>query len=213
MWQHITELKENDLRVEILIPILERTLGLSQITDVHGVNEKGLDIIFFTVDSIRKTCYGLQLKRGDISGGGSRSDTVKQVIDQLDLATDFRHPVAIQPSGEYLIERFIVATNGKISSTAREEIARRTKQIPVDFWDIHEITKRAQEVYPEILTGNDVKLVEYLRETKVRCNTLDALDQITGIDIHTLSDVFVEPQLRRRFDPTLADNDILKKTD
>lgn len=211
MWQHIAKLKENDLRVEVLIPILERTQGLSQITDVHGVNEKGLDIIFFTVDSIRTTCYGLQLKRGDISGGGSRGDTVIQIIDQLNLATDFRHPVAIQPSGEYLIERFIVATNGKISSTAREEIARRTKQIPVDFWDIHEITKRAQAVYPEILTGTDVKLVEYLRETKIRCNTLDALDQITGIGTHTLSDVFVEPQLRRRFDPTLTDNDILKK--
>ena len=131
--------------------------------------------------------------------------------DLIGLATEFRHPVATQPSGEYLIERFIVATNGKISSAAREEIARRIKSIPVDFWDIHEITKRAQEVYPEILTGNDVKLVEYLRETKVRCNTLDALDQITGIDTQTLSDVFVEPQLRRRFDPTLADNDILKK--
>ena len=211
MWKNITELKENDLRVEILIPILARTLGLSQITDVHGVNEKGLDIIFFTEDSIRKTCYGLQLKRGDISGGGSRDNTVKQIIDQLNLATEFKHPVAIQPSGEYLIERFIVATNGKISSTAREEIARRINQIPVDFWDINEITKRAQKVYPELLTGNDVKLVEYLKETKIRCNTLDVLDQIIGIGTRTLSDVFVEPQIRRRFDPTLADNDILKK--
>ena len=81
MWQNITDLEENDLRVEVLMPILERTSGLSQITDVHGVNEKGLDIIFFTVDSIRKTCYGLQLKRGDISGGGSKYDTVKQIID------------------------------------------------------------------------------------------------------------------------------------
>ena len=81
VWERLTALSEDELRLEVIIPMLERTPGLEQVTDVHGVNERGLDVIFFTVDHIRRTCYAIQLKRGDISGGGSRDKTVHQIIN------------------------------------------------------------------------------------------------------------------------------------
>ncbi len=207
VWNRLASLSEQELRTQVVIPILERTPGLDQITDVHGINERGLDVIFFTVDHIRRTCYGLQLKRGDISGGGSQNRTVKQIIDQLDLAGGFRHPVAVHPSGEYHVERFVVATNGRISGTAREEIARRITSIPVDFWDLSDIIRRANKVFPEILQTADTEALGYLKYVQARCETLDALDQVTGVERRNLSDVFVEPSLRRRFDLSLADSE------
>lgn len=205
--ERLTGLTEAELRKDVIIPILERTPNLKQITDVHGANEKGLDVIFFSEDHIRKTCYGMQLKRGDISGGGSRTETVSQIIDQLNLASEFKHPVAIQPTGEYRIERFIVATNGRISTAAQDEIASRVNPIDVDFWDLSEVLRRANDVYPEILqAAADSEAIEYLKYVEAKCETLDSLDQLTGIAKRTLSDVFVEPAVRRRFDPTLADS-------
>lgn len=205
--ERLGSLTENELRKEVIIPILERTPNLKQITDVHGANEKGLDVIFFAEDHIRRTCFGMQLKKGDLSGGGSKRDTVSQIIDQLNLASEFKHPVAIQPSGEYRIERFIVATNGRISTAAQDEIASRVNPIGVDFWDLTEILRRANEVYPEILQATvDAETIDYLKYVEAKCETLDSLDQLTGIAKRNLSDVFVEPAVRRRFDPTLADS-------
>lgn len=204
--ERLAALNETDLRKNVVIPLLERTPGVKQVTDVHGANEHGLDVIFFTADHIRTTCYGMQLKRGDISGGGSRDDTVKQIIDQLELATQLKHPVAVQPSGEYVIERCVVAANGRISSTARTEIAGRLKPTPVDFWDLSDIIRRANEVLPEVLQTADAEVVQYLKWVEAKCETLDSLDQVTGVAKRKLSDVFVEPWLRRRLDPTLADS-------
>ena len=205
-WNDLSDLNEHDLRTQILVPLLNRTPGVTQVTDVHGVNERGLDVVFFTADSIRRTCYGIQAKTGNIAGGGSGDKTVKKTIDQLELAEGFKHSVALPPAGEYFIDHFIVATNGRISATAREEIARRAQPIPVSFWDVNAISERIRDVCPELLSAVDVETVEYLSELKARCETLDALDQVTGVESRILSEVFVEPSVRRRFDPTLANN-------
>ena len=100
--ENLQALSEDDLRQKVLLPILRRHHNIKQVTDVHGVNERGLDIIFASEDGVRTNWYGLQLKRGDISGGGSGKHTVKTIIDQLELAKPFKHPVSTPPAGEYL---------------------------------------------------------------------------------------------------------------
>ena len=173
VYERLRSLYENDLRTEVILPILAKTPGVQQVTDVHGTNEKGLDVIFCTVDAIRKTWYGLQLKRGDISGGGTGKRTVKEVVDQLELAVDYRHPVSTPPSGRYQMERFIVATSGRISNNAREEIADRVKPIVVEFWDLAELVSRARDVHPDILQIADTQLVEYLTRLRDESEQLD----------------------------------------
>src|SRR5207302_9919179 len=137
------------LRTQVILPLLAATPGLSGITDVHGKNEKGLDVIFFEDSQIEKTCYGLQLKQGDISGGGTGHQTVREIVDQLELAKDLVHPVAVDHVGRFQIERFIVATSGKISDTAREEITSRFSKIPVMYWDGVGIIRRINKNIPE----------------------------------------------------------------
>ena len=45
LFEKLQELSEDDLRQTVLIPILSKTPQIKQVTDVHGVNERGLDII------------------------------------------------------------------------------------------------------------------------------------------------------------------------
>ena len=203
--EKLQTLSEDDLRQKVLLPILRRNPDVSQITDVHGVNERGLDIIFASADGVRTNWYGLQLKRGNISGGGSGKHTVKTIIDQLELAKSFKHPVSTPPAGEYHMDYFLVATSGRISGTARDEIARRLNPIPVEFWDLSEIVRLANLHLPEVLPTGDAELADYLKAVMLEAETLDSLDQIAGVAKHTLSDVFVEPFLRRRIDPTLGE--------
>ena len=200
-------LSENDVRQRVLVPILTRTPHISQVTDVHGVNERGLDIIFASEDGIRKNWYGLQLKRGNISGGGSGKRTVKTIVDQLQLARPFRHPVSTPPAGKYRMDYFLVATTGRISSTARDEIVRSLDPMPVDFWDLAEIVRRAKKFFPELLQTGDAETADYLKAIELEAETLDSLDQVAGVAKHTLSEVFVEPILRQRIDPSLAGNE------
>jgi len=207
LWEKLQGLSEDELRQGVLLPILRRMPRMRQITDVHGINERGLDVIFASEDGVRTNWYGLQLKRGDISGGGSGKHTVKTIIDQLELAKPFKHPVATHPAGEYRMDYFVVATNGRISGTAREEIARRLEPTLVEFWDLSEIVRLAKTHLPEVLQTGDAELAEYLKAVILEAETLDSLDQVSGVAKRTLSDVFVEPSLRRRIDPTLGDED------
>ena len=135
LWSSIATFSEEQLRLQVVIPVLRATPGIVNVTDVHGQNERGLDVVFFTQTGIERLCYGLQLKQGSITGGGTGDRTVKQIVDQLQLADDFSHPVATLSAGVFQVDRFVVATSGKISSAAREEIARRVKKTPVLFWD------------------------------------------------------------------------------
>lgn len=203
-WPEIGEMSEDELRKKVIVPLLSQTAGVEQVTDVHGSNERGLDVVFIDESEIRETCVGLQIKTGAIRGGGSQDKTVKTIIDQLELASDFEHAVAINPSGRKQIEHFIVATNGKISNTAREEISDRIDEVPVDFWDINKIMSLIREHYPELATGADSETIQYLLDKQHELNTLDALDQVSGVAQRTLSDVFVEPDLKRKLDPAVT---------
>lgn len=203
-WQELEKMSEEDVRRNVLIPLLAKTPGIEAVNDVHGRNEKGLDIIFLEVGAIRRTQYGLQLKKGNISGGGTRTGTVREIVDQLGLAQGLEHSVAVGEIGRVQIEHFIVATTGRISESAREEIASRAGRIPVDFWDGSELVRRIGLYFPELLAAADAATVDYVRALIEHYDKLDALDQVPGIAARKLSDVFQEPQLLRRFDPAAA---------
>lgn len=204
VYSRLEALSEDELRRDVIIPILSKTPGVYQVTDVHGTGEKGLDVVFCTVDPIRKTWYGLQLKKGKIAGGGRGKQTVKEIVDQLGLANDHEHYVASPPAGKYRMDRFIVASSGRVSQAARQEIAGRVTPMDVEFWDLPEIVARARDVFPEVLQVADAEIVEYLKALKAQSEVLDALDQVPGVAERSLSEVFVEPGLRRRIDPSVA---------
>ena len=199
-WLDLTELTEEQVRLRVVIPLLTATPGLRSIADVHGRNEKGLDVIFLEEGTIRSRWCGLQLKRGNISGGGTGTGTVQEIVTQLGIATDLSHPVAVDGVGRIQIDQFIVAASGRISETAREEIASRVARIPVLFWDGAEIARRLRRYLPEIFSAADGVVVAYLKALIARLETLDALDGVAGVALRTLSEVYEEPAVRAKFD-------------
>lgn len=206
VWDRLSALSEDEFRKAVLIPLLAETDGIDQVTDVHGTSERGLDIVFCTSDPVRKQIwYGLQLKKGDISGGGSRKQTVQEIITQLGLASGFRHKVAVGKAGEYAMDIYIVACSGKISQTAREEIATRMNPLQVEFWDLAKIIGKAKDVMPELLQVADGEAVTYLKRLAGEVDRLDALDQVSGVADRKLSEVFVDPTVRRRVDPNVSE--------
>ena len=210
-WDQLSELSEERLRQNVLLPLLALTPDIHGINDVHGRNEKGLDVIFHEAGSIRTTCYGLQLKKGNISGGGtSGGGNVKEIVSQLQLATDLTHPIAVGGEGRVQIDHYIVATSGRISETAREEIASRVGKIPVTYWDGTELLRRIKLYIPELLATANGSLVAYLKTLVIKFDSLDTLDQIPGVAHRTLSQVYEEPTLRRRFDPSISGQDGLQ---
>jgi hypothetical protein len=200
-------MSEQELRLQVVIPLLRATSGISNVTDVHGPNERGLDVVFTVTSEVEELTYGLQLKRGSISGGGTASGTVKEIVNQLQLADDYEHPITTK-AGTFRIDRFVIATSGNISTTAREEITRRIGKIPVLFWDQNELMNRIHSTLPQLLEVSDGETVGYLRQVRSRYDVLDALDQVPGVAKRTLSQVFIEPHMQRTFDPTLASNDL-----
>lgn len=210
LWARVVEMSEQELRLQIVIPLLRATPGISNVTDVHGPNERGLDVVFIVSSGIEELTYGLQLKKGAISGGGTASGTVKEIINQLQLADGFEHPITTK-AGEFRIDRFVVATSGTISGTARDEITRRINKIPVIFWDLNELMTRIHKTLPQLLEVSDGETVSYLRQIRLRYDGLDALDQVPGVAKRTLSQIFIEPYVQRTFDPTLATSDTTGK--
>lgn len=205
LWKELNELKETELRTQIILPLLQHTTGIYGITDVHGKNEAGLDIIFFTQDAVRQTCFGLQLKRGPIGGGAGRAG-VEEILTQLRLARKMKHPVAVGRKGEHRIDRFIVATSGNITENARKEIAGSIEESAVDFWDGHEIMRRINTHLPELLTGIAASTIEYLRAVVDTYDRLDALDQIQPMHKRTLTDIYEEPELARKYASPVVDD-------
>jgi len=197
-------LTEEELRTEVVIPLLAATPGLKGVSDVHGKNEKGLDVIFTQETPIEDLFYGLQLKQGNISGGGTGRGTVAEIITQLGIARDLDHPVAVAQRGRVRIDRFIVAASGKISETARDEIANRIGNIPVSYWDGTEIHRRIRSFLPELYSAKDAHAIPYLKGVIARYDQLDALDQIPGVARRTLTQVYEEPLLRRKFAPPVS---------
>jgi len=200
----IETLSEDDLRRDILIPLLAATEGVSSVVDVHGKNEHGLDIIFFQESPIERLCYGLQAKKGNVSGGGTGPSTVKDLIGQIQLAHDLDHPVLIDGGTRVVIDRFIIAASGRFSETARTEIAARLQKIPVNYWDKDELLRRVRKSLPELLAVSDRPAVAYLKAVSTRFDTLDALDSVPGVARRTLSQIYEEPALRRKFDPSIG---------
>lgn len=203
LWAQISEMSEDELRLQVVIPLLRATPGVSGVTDVHGTNERGLDLVFFTENSVEPLCYGLQLKAGAIGGGGTGDRTVQSVVNQLQLAEDYTHPV-LTKNGEFPIDRFVVATSGVITATAREEIVRRVKKPPVIFWDGNELVRRIHQNLPQLFRVSDGASVSYLNAVVGRYDVLDSLDQVPGVAKRTLSQIFVEGTVRRKFDPTVS---------
>lgn len=128
----LSDLNENTLRIEILIPLF-KAMGFQDVTDFHGgVLEHGKDIVMWKAGEFRsRVNYGVVIKATKISGrttGQSSAAEVRFQIEQC-ITTPFQDP----STGEELnIHRCIVVSSKKIN---KEAIAALRGVLASSGWD------------------------------------------------------------------------------
>lgn len=116
----IRNLKENDLRVKVVIPTL-LALGIYKVEDWHGRNEQGKDVYFAYGDPFGdyKHCCCF-IKAGNITKSGKTD--IRHMEGQLKeaLVTKFVNP--IDNKTETKTEEIYILCNGQINKDAKDYI-------------------------------------------------------------------------------------------
>lgn len=113
----IAKLKENNLRMEVVIPTLQ-VLGIYKVEDWHGSNEQGKDLYFAYEDPFGdyKHCCCF-IKAGNITKSGKTD--IRKMEGQLKeaMVTKFINP--IDNKSETKIEELYILCNGHINREAK----------------------------------------------------------------------------------------------
>jgi hypothetical protein len=136
-WKAIYETAEDPFRVEVIEKILKE-LGFTKVRHTHGPDEYGRDFICsMPLKSGENIHIGVQVKKGDISGGAnSLIDTIISQIKDAFSIPFTRFPDQLR--SENYIAIMIIATSGSFTNNAIQKILH---QIPkeligsVFFWD------------------------------------------------------------------------------
>lgn len=116
----IAKLKENDLRVKIVIPTL-LALGIYKVEDWHGSSEEGKDLYFAYEDPFGDykhcSCF---IKSGDITKSGKTD--IRKMEGQLKEAIITKFVSPIDNKTEVKTEELYILCNGQISKEAKEYI-------------------------------------------------------------------------------------------
>lgn len=136
IWDEVYEQNEDRFCKEVLEPLLNK-MGFVSVRYVHGDDEYGRDFIFAEETPFNELRhYGLQAKRGKISGG-TKSD-IDTILSQIQ--DSFAMPYTKEPKArsEIYISTMIIAISGEFTRNAIEKI--RNKMPPylvgsVYFWD------------------------------------------------------------------------------
>jgi len=202
-WHNVESLSATELKHRIVLPLLASMPAIDEVENMSPADGSGLDAVFVERGEIRNTTYGLIVRKGDIRGSGTEQQSVGRAVSQLELPT-VKGRVAT-PSGSKYLDGIILAFSGRISDAARAEVRTRVNpDLSYTFWDEDQLAKLVKRHLPELLNVADAFIVAYLKPLIAELNSLDTLDQIPGVAKRTLTQIYEEPQLKRKFDPSIA---------
>ena len=118
-------LAEDELRKSILLPLLNY-IGAQNVTDMHGSNEKGIDVYFENYDAFgHKRRFGIQLKSKDIICTSTPNKaSIVIIVNQIKMAFPRRIKFGTSDKGSdgVHIDGFYVITSGKVNKEAADWI-------------------------------------------------------------------------------------------
>ncbi len=108
--------------VNSIIVSLFKSMGFKDISITHGINEHGLDLIFYKETEFGEREYtGVQVKAVKIHGTAGKTGNATEILVQANQA--FSHSFHdIYDNSTRKIDRFIVITSHDIDNTARDSI-------------------------------------------------------------------------------------------
>lgn len=157
---HITELQEEDLTKNLVIPLFKK-LGFNSVSYTCGIDEFGRDVVCYYTNPLGdKKWVGVQVKAVDIHGTLEKSGNIQEIINQIQEAFDnpFYDPTCNEEA--WITEMFII-TSKKITSKAKRVIRNKFKQKTVHFMDGQQLVNALEKFVPHLLesssTANTIK--------------------------------------------------------
>ena len=150
----IQNLKENELREKVLIPLFSKMGFIDPILHHHN-NEKGKDIIIKEFDTkFKETKYlAVVVKAGNVNGSASGNSSYFTLLNQVRQALNepYKH---IYDLKEVNIDEVIIVISGKFLPTSLESIFGTLKQERLDKSirkpiDINKLLGLIEEYFPE----------------------------------------------------------------
>jgi hypothetical protein len=113
----LRSLSETDFRRQVLAPLL-RAMDFRDVTELHGSNERGKDIVMWKSDAFRtRENYALVAKVCRVTQGRASTDVVRQIRECL--GSPYRDPITLQ---EMSVSRVIVVTSRVFTVPAKNSI-------------------------------------------------------------------------------------------
>ncbi len=162
----LRDLDEETLRTEVYVPLLRRIPDISNVEDVHGSRETGIDVAFYQRDAFGLVqLNGAQLKAVDVNLSAKSRSNVQTLTTQAKVALAAKHRHAITKRRENLARLYIV-TSGRISDQAKDFIVDACGNIAIMFIDGQELLNLLEKHMPEYFTFQDQLVRTYFLGVK-----------------------------------------------
>ena len=192
---HLARLDENSFRKTLVIPLLRRLPGISHVTDNHGAQERGIDIIYFFSDPMgTEACVGIQLKVGSITVSTSKgNDDVATLEKQIILASKNEVDL-VDPVGTYKVSKFQIMTTGSISSGARTHLMRLSQddfRMNLEFKEGENVIDLLDKWYPEYWLYLNKTLSTYYTFLRAKYARVDDITKLGAKQAPLIEEIYV----------------------
>ena len=131
-----------------------------------GVNEKGKDAIFVSIDELgMENLYVIQTKKGTLTMSRRVTDNLIEAITQLKTALATRVPL-VNKHKKVFPAKVLLCSSGKINENARQHIVDEIQDARIQFMDADDLIPRLDKHFPELWLGIDADLFPYFRALK-----------------------------------------------
>lgn len=201
---------ENELRVELVIPLLRKMGHFSEVLDNQGPNEAGVDVIGVSTSPFTKPEYtAIILKKGKISlAAADRKNNLLMIVEtQVKQAQlqPLSHP-RLQDE-RCFASRFVVLADGAISNRAEDALRSAFKELNIDFIGQDRLIDLIDEHWPEFYDDRRPFLSTYAKKLLDSLNIVDL--EVLGYSKarKSLSDIFIDSILSER--DNIGDHDFI----
>lgn len=158
----LTKMSEDQFRDEVLRPLF-LLQGLKDGRDYCGVNEKGKDAVFISIDQLgMENVYVVQTKRGSLNLTRKASNNLFEAMTQVRTALETRVYITKTKEKKYPA-KVILCASGQINEHSRVHIVEEIPDSRIEFIDGDDLIPKIDELLPELWLGIDAEVTPYFR--------------------------------------------------
>jgi len=189
---------ENELRIELVIPLLKKMNIFSDVLDNQGSNEAGVDVIGVSTSPFKKPEYtAFILKLGDITlkVADQKNNLVNIVETQIRQA--IKHPLTHPrlPGERLFASRVVVIANGKISNNAEAALKRSFPELNIDFVTQDRLIDHVDALWPRFYEDRRPFLSSYAHKLFSSLDVVNLEELGYAKRKRSLTDIYIDSLL------------------